>query len=201
MKRETDSTVSICDISPQTYLQRVNELVELHLKAMDYTQSSFTQRRILWAANSTRPGFTATVALDHGPAVHADPGDPNQRVVGIAYGFPGLPTSWWYREVIRGLRSAGMSVDAATAALDDFDEVSEVHVMPGYQGHGIGRRMMDNLLPRLRRPVALLSTPEVPDEANAAWTLYRELGFRDVLRNFRFGSDPRPFGILARPRG
>ncbi|MDN6620230.1 MAG: N-acetyltransferase, partial [Corynebacterium variabile] len=112
IKRETDSTVSICDISPQTYLQRVNELVELHLKAMDYTQSSFTQRRILWAANSTRPGFTATVALDHGPAVHADPGDPNQRVVGIAYGFPGLPTSWGYREVVRGLRSAGMSVDA-----------------------------------------------------------------------------------------
>lgn len=201
MKRETGSTVSICDISSQTYLQRVNELVELHLKAMDYMPSSFAQRRILWAANSTRPGFTATVALDHDAAVHADPRDLHQRVVGIAYGFPGLPSSWWYREVFRGLRGAGMSAEDATATLDDFDEVSEVHVMPGYQGHGIGRRMMDNLLPRLRRPVALLSTPEVPDEANAAWALYRELGFRDVLRDFRFGTDPRPFGVLARPRG
>ena len=88
----------------------------------------------------------------------------------------------------------------ATGILADFDELSEVHVMPGHQGHGIGRRLLDNLLPRLDRPMVMLSTPEVPDEANAAWTLYRELGFRDVLRDFRFGSDPRPFGILARPR-
>lgn len=194
-----DSTVSVCDISARTYLQRVNELVELHLKAMGYGPASFSQRRVLWAANSTRSGFTAAVALDQGTAPRPDPGDTRQRIVGIAYGFPATPTSWWYREVFRGLRATGLSAAEATGRLADFDEVSEVHVMPGYQGHGIGHRLLDNLLPRLSSPLAMLSTPEAPDEGNAAWTLYRAMGFRDVLRNFRFGADPRPFGILARP--
>ncbi|WP_297008709.1 N-acetyltransferase [uncultured Corynebacterium sp.] len=196
----TDSAVSVCDISPQTYLLRVDELVELHLGAMAYGPASRAPRRILWAANATRPGFTAAVAMSHRATAPADPADAHQRIIGIAYGFPGVPSSWWYREVLRGLRATGLSRTVATGILADFDELSEVHVMPGHQGHGIGRRLLDNLLPRLDRPMVMLSTPEVPDEANAAWTLYRELGFRDVLRDFRFGSDPRPFGILARPR-
>jgi ribosomal protein S18 acetylase RimI-like enzyme len=50
----------------------------------------------------------------------------------------------------------------------------------------------------------LLSTPEA---TNRAWRLYRRLGFVDVLRDFRFTGDPRPFGVLGRqlpfdpPRG
>ena len=41
----------------------------------------------------------------------------------------------------------------------------------------------------------LLSTPE---GENRAWRLYRRLGFGDVLRNYRFTGDPRPFGVLGR---
>jgi ribosomal protein S18 acetylase RimI-like enzyme len=41
----------------------------------------------------------------------------------------------------------------------------------------------------------LLSTPE---GENRAWRLYRRLGFTDVLRNYRFTGDPRPFGVLGR---
>ncbi|MER2206304.1 MAG: GNAT family N-acetyltransferase, partial [Rhodococcus sp. (in: high G+C Gram-positive bacteria)] len=44
----------------------------------------------------------------------------------------------------------------------------------------------------------LLSTPEVYDEDNRAWRLYRRLGFRDVLRRFRFAGDNRPFAVLGR---
>ncbi|AGP30572.1 hypothetical protein A606_04615 [Corynebacterium terpenotabidum Y-11] len=198
--RNPDTTVSICELSPQVFLRRIDELVSLHLRAMGYGPAAFPQRRSLWAANSAIAGFTATVALDHDTPTAADPADLTQRVVGIAYGFPGTPTSWWYREVFRGLRASGRSTSEAAATLADYDEVSEVHVLPGYQGNGIGRRLLDNLLPRLSRPTAMLSTPEVPDEANAAWTLYRDLGFGDVLRNFHFASDSRPFGILARPR-
>lgn len=195
-----ETTVSVLPVTPAVYLQRVDELVRLHLRAMGYGPAAFDQRRILWAANSTSPGFTASVALGHDSTVAPDPADRNQVLLGIAYGFPGQSTSWWYREVHRGLRAAGMSAGDATATLADYDEVSEVHVMPGHQGHGIGRRLMEDLLSRLGSPTALLSTPEVADGTNAAWTLYRDLGFRDLLRGFRFASDPRPFGILARPR-
>lgn len=186
-------------MSAGTFLQRMDELIDLHLRAMDYGPASFAQRRILWTANSSRPGFTAAVALEHATATPATPTDRGQRICGIAYGFPGQPTSWWYREVHRGLCTVGYSPADASAVLSDFDEISEVHVLPGFQGHGIGARMMADLLPRLGSSTAMLSTPEVPDEANAAWGLYRSFGFRDLLRHFRFASDPRPFGILARP--
>ncbi len=43
----------------------------------------------------------------------------------------------------------------------------------------------------------LLSTPEVPQERNAAWQLYRAMGFRDLLRDFTFPGDQRTFGILV----
>lgn len=196
-----ETTVSVRAIDSTVYLQRVDELVRLHLRAMGYGPAAFDQRRTLWAANSTSPGFTATVALEHAPGVTPDPADHGQALVGIAYGFPGQSTSWWYREVHRGLRAAGRDAGEATTALADYDEISEVHVLPGHQGHGIGHRLMDDLLSRLGSPTALLSTPEVTGGTNAAWTLYRELGFRDLLRGFRFSSDPRPFGILARHAG
>ena len=32
-----------------------------------------------------------------------------------------------------------------------------------------------------------------------AWRLYRRVGFVDVLRNYRFNGDPRPFAVLGRP--
>ena len=47
-------------------------------------------------------------------------------------------------------------------------------------------------------PQVLLSTPEVDEEANRAWRLYRRLGFTDVIRGYHFAGDPRPFAILGR---
>ena len=44
----------------------------------------------------------------------------------------------------------------------------------------------------------LLSTPEVAGEDNRAWRLYRRLGFEDVLRDFTFAGDRRPFAVLGR---
>lgn len=184
-------------MSAQDFVRRVDQLVDIHLRAMDYPPETFSQRRQLWMSNAQKPGFTCTVALRHPEGNVPDPGTALHRPVGVAYGFPGTTSSWWYREVHRGLRASGMSAQDAAAVLTDYDEVSEVHVHPDYQGHGIGRRMMVSLLARLPRTTALLSTPEIGGESNAAWALYRALGFRDVLRNFRFGADPRPFGILA----
>ena len=44
----------------------------------------------------------------------------------------------------------------------------------------------------------MLSTPEVAQEDNRAWRLYRRLGFEDVLRHFTFAGDRRPFAVLGR---
>lgn len=196
-----DLRISVCPLSAQDYVRRIDQLVDIHLRAMDYPPETFSQRRQLWIANARKPGFRCVVALTHPAHSTPDPGSSRHRAVGVAYGFPGDLHSWWYREVHRGLRTAGSTPDEADDLLSDYDEISEVHVHPDYQGHGTGRAMLDALLPHLHSPVALLSTPEVPDESNAAWSLYRAAGFGDLLRDFRFGSDPRPFGILTLPRG
>lgn len=195
-----DHQISVCTLPVQDYVRRIDQLVDIHLRAMSYPPETFHQRRQLWLANSRKPGFSCVVALSHPTRSAPDPGYSGHRAVGVAYGFPGDRSSWWYREVHRGLVSTGLSNDAADALLADYDEISEVHVHPDHQGQGIGRRLLSTLLPHLHRPVSLLSTPEVDGEANAAWSLYRATGFRDVLRGFRFGSDPRPFGILALTR-
>jgi ribosomal protein S18 acetylase RimI-like enzyme len=44
----------------------------------------------------------------------------------------------------------------------------------------------------------LLSTPEADEQRSRAWRLYRRFGFVDVLRNFHFPGDDRPFAILGR---
>ncbi|MGO1950369.1 MAG: GNAT family N-acetyltransferase [Mycobacteriaceae bacterium] len=195
-----DSSISVCTLPVRDFLSRVDELVDLHLDAMAYPRSAFTQRRLLWAANSRKQGFVCVIALEHPRDTPADPSNPGHRGVGVAYGFPGSRSTWWYGEVNRGLRGRGLTAPEVAEILSDYDEISEVHVHPDFQGHGIGHRMLDLLLPQLHSRRAMLSTPEVADEGNAAWALYRSLGFRDVLRDFRFGSDTRPFGILSLDR-
>ena len=70
-----------------------------------------------------------------------------------------------------------------------------MHIHPNWQGHGLGEALLRELARDRTERRMLLSTPE---GENRAWRLYRRLGFTDVLRNYRFTGDPRPFGVLGR---
>ena len=102
----------------------------------------------------------------------------DDRVHGLAYGYRGAPGQWWYAEVRRGVSSA------ALPQLSDFFELTELHVHPAWQGRRLGETLLRRLALRCRR--------------SPARRLYRRLGFGDVLRNYRFTGDPRPFGVLGR---
>lgn len=115
-------------------------------------------------------------------------------MVGIAYGYHGTTSYWWDRQVRAGLRKTGQNTDM----LKDYFELTEIHVLPAAQGRGTGARMITELLSGVEESRVLLSTPEVPDEENRAWTLYRRLGFEDLLRDFMFLGDRRAFAVLAR---
>ena len=78
-------------------------------------------------------------------------------------------------------------------------ELTELHVAPSHQGRGIGTALLREFLSDRPESTVLLSTPEVEDESNGAWRLYRSLGFGDVLRSYRFDGDARPFAVLSRP--
>jgi ribosomal protein S18 acetylase RimI-like enzyme len=73
-------------------------------------------------------------------------------------------------------------------------ELSELHVLPEYQGTGVGRQLLSSLGSGLTHGAMLLSTP---DSDTRAFRLYRATGFVDLARNYLFPGDSRPFAVLG----
>jgi ribosomal protein S18 acetylase RimI-like enzyme len=175
----------LVELTPEQLTGRLAEALQLYVSAMGYPSGTARQRRALWLDHLRRPGWCAVGWLDA-----AD------TLVGIAYGYAGGPGQWWFDEVRRGLGRAGPE---AQHWLNDYFELTELHVRPDAQGRGLGEALLRALLAETSRSRVLLSTPEYGDQPpGRAWRLYRRLGFRDVLRDHRFTGDFRPFAVLGR---
>lgn len=170
------------ELTAAEFRARLPEALRLYTEAMRYPYGTAEQRQPMWLAHILRDGWRNVVALD------AD-----DDLIGLSYGYRGQPGQWWHEQVRKGLDKSG---SGATAWLSDYFELTELHVRPERQGDGIGADLLRGLLSGVTQPRVLLSTPEGPSRA---WRLYRWLGFRDILRGYRFAGDPRPFGILGRP--
>jgi ribosomal protein S18 acetylase RimI-like enzyme len=161
---------------------RLSEALELYVTAMRYPKSTTEQRAPMWLTHMLREGWRCVAAVDS-----------NDRLLGICYGYQGAPGQWWHEQVRRGLL-----ITSGTAAVEtwtrDYFELTELHVRPDAQGHGIGEGLLRLLLDGVPAAATLLSTPEGPTRA---WRLYRRVGFVDVLRDFLFAGDPRPFAVLG----
>lgn len=179
-------SVTIRELSPHEFSAMAPELVDLYIGAMHYPASIRSQRVTVWRRDSTERDFAAVAAFDEG------------AIAGIAYGFRGSPHRWWDQQLRRGLVDNDAMTPQMAAVVDNYFELAEIHVSPRLQGGGIGRALIHRLLERAPQPFVLLSTPEVPRESNAAFGLYRSLGFQDVLRQFQYSGDPRPFAVLGR---
>jgi ribosomal protein S18 acetylase RimI-like enzyme len=171
------------ELSADELRARLHEALALYVTAMRYPKGTAEQRAPMWLAHMLRAGWRCCAALD-----------PEERLVGIAYGYRGASGQWWHEQVRRGIVERSGPA-AAHAWLDDYFELTEVHVRPDSQGRGIGEELLRRLLSGVRATNVLLSTPEGPSRA---WTLYGRMGFVDVLRHYRFTGDPRPFGVLGR---
>ena len=97
-----------------------------------------------------------------------------------------------------GLRRNGRPPEEITRLMSSYFELTELHIRPRVQGHGLGEALARRLLARRTEANVLLSTPENVGEPNRAWRLYRRLGFADIIRSYHFAGDPRPFAILGR---
>ena len=161
------------------FVARLPELISVYVAAMNYPDGIAAARAALWQEHSHREGFSAVVALDA-----------RDEVCGLTYGYTGRPGQWWFSEVQRGLGRPD------SPWLADYLELTELHVRPDRQGAGTGQALLTALLSDRPERAVLLSTPE---GTNRAWRLYRRMGFVDVLRNYRFTGDPRPFAVLGRP--
>ena len=205
--------VRILDLSPDDLRTRMGDALGIYVAAMGYPPGTAAHRAPMWAEHMLRAGWQAAAAVGDDPsgaavgdarsgaAVGDDPsgtGPACAPLLGIAYGYRGARRQWWCEEVRSGLLASARSATAADALLDGYFELTELHVLPTAQGLGLGEQLLRRLLAERSERSVLLSTPEVPQERNRAWQLYRRLGFTDVLRHFRFAGDGRPFAVLGR---
>ena len=155
----------------------------------------------MWLEHTRRTGWTAVAAVDapersaddqDGPALSTAP------MLGVAYGYCGAPDQWWQQQVVQGLERGGAGTSRIAELMTSYFELTELHIHPRAQGHGLGEALTRRLLSGRAEPNVLLSTPEINGEANRAWRLYRRLGFTDVIRGYHFTGDPRPVAILGR---
>lgn len=181
---------SILDLPPAAFSSHTPTLVDLYIEAMGYPKSLRNRAIHTWRSAVMEAGFVACCAVK------------GEEVLGVSYGFLGRPEHWWYRQLSQGIRQQHPGSDPLKPPalwLRNYFELAEIHVRPRHQGRGIGRALLQHILGQVHSPNILLSTPEVPSESNAAFGLYRSLGFEDVLRHFHFAGDARPFAVLRAP--
>ncbi|WP_257158547.1 GNAT family N-acetyltransferase [Corynebacterium cystitidis] len=179
-------SVTLRRLSGPEFSILVPRLVDIYIDAMGYAPGIRSDRIRVWRREIHQPGFTSLIAVL------------NEEVVGVSYGFIGNPERWWDRQLRRGFAERGGATPQQQEMLRDYFEVAEIHVEPQLQVRGIGRALLTELLWNAPTSYAMLSTPEVPNEDNAAFGLYRSMGFEDVLRDFFYHGDTRPFAVLAR---
>jgi ribosomal protein S18 acetylase RimI-like enzyme len=169
---------TIVDWSGRQFAARVDEAMRIYVRAMRYPDHTGVQRAVSARKHITLPGFVCRAALLD-----------DDSLVGFGYGYTTKPGQWWHDLVRRALDS-----DAAHEWLADAFELSELHVLPEYQGLGIGRQLLTAIGDAIPHAAMLLSTP---DSDTRAFRLYRDTGFVDLARNYLFPGDARPFAVLG----
>ena len=201
-------TVTYTELGPAEFRPAISKFIAVYTAAMNPPERMLTGREAILERHAGHPGFGALVAVlsrgDDLPRADSFGG----VVAGFTYGFHGVPGQWWHDTVAGALalssgssrpswfsvasRSAGR--DGGTAWLDNSFEVAELHVMPAYQGMGIGRELLLRLTTGRPERTAVLSTADAESRARR---LYRGVGFTDLLTGFRFSGAEPPYAVMG----
>ena len=168
--------------TPADLTRRLDDVIAVYGQAMGYPPSLLATRRGYIASHVHRRGFLAVASVDV-----------QGTLLGFGYGYRSEPSQWWHDQV-RG----AITPQQRLGWLAECFEVVELHVRPAAQGHGLGAAQLRMLLSMAEGATTLLSTPEADEATSRAWRLYRRFGFVDVLRDFSFPGDLRPFAVLGR---
>jgi ribosomal protein S18 acetylase RimI-like enzyme len=172
--------VTYRELGPREFRTAIRALVGVYAAAMNPPDRTLSGREAIMDRHAASPGF-------RGLSAHVD-----GRLAGFTYGFHGESGQWWHDMVAAALATrSGARISAAEYAgtdapgawLDDSFEIAELHVLPPWQGRGIGRSLLLSLATGRQERTAVLSTADAPTRARR---LYRGLGFTDLLTDFRF---------------
>ena len=163
----------------ETFADAIVVTAQIYGEAMRRPPELVVQRREIMAAHVHRNGFVAALARDC-----------EGVVVGFGYGYHGRPGDWWHDVVARAVGRR-----TAQEWLSDSFELAELHVRPGHQGHGTGRRLLDSVLGRAAGTTAVLSTH---DRDSPAHRLYLSVGFVDLLTGFVFPGSSEVYAVMGK---
>jgi ribosomal protein S18 acetylase RimI-like enzyme len=183
--------VTYRELGPREFRAAIRALVAVYAAAMNPPDRTLSGREAIMDRHAASPGFRGLTALVDG------------QVAGFTYGFHGENGQWWHDMVAAALATrsgSGVSIEefcpdgAPCAWLDDSFEVAELHVVPAWQGRGIGRSLLLSLTSGRPERTAVLSTADAPTKARR---LYRGLGFTDLLTDFRFSGGEPPYAVMG----
>lgn len=178
--------ITLTELRPAEFRRAIGRLVAVYAAAMSPPTRMLAGRDSILERHAANPGFRALI-------VRADAAD-GPAVAGFTYGFRGAPGQWWHDMVASALAST-YPPSASTWLADSF-EVAELHVLPPWQGKGIGRSLLLSLASGRPERTAVLSTADAPTRARR---LYRGLGFTDLLTDFRFSGSEPPYAVMGAP--
>jgi ribosomal protein S18 acetylase RimI-like enzyme len=167
------------EIGPLDLSAHVDEALAVQAVAFGLGADEVAVRRQIVQRHMTYPGARA---------LGATVGD---RLVGFVYGMPNDRTHWWSTVVEPYLRARGLD-----HWLDDSFVITELHVHPDHQNHGIGRTLITTITDTATEPRSILSAIDTESPARA---LYRSLGYDDLARQVLFPSAPKPYAVMGAP--
>ena len=183
--------VTYRELGPAEFRAAIRALVGVYAAAMNPPDRTLSGREAIMDRHAASPGFRGLTA-------HVD-----GVLAGFTYGFHGENGQWWHDMVAAalatrsaaGISATGYAGDGAPGAwLDDSFEIAELHVLPPWQGRGIGRSLLLSLASGRSERTAVLSTADAPTRARR---LYRGLGFTDLLTDFRFSGSEPPYAVMG----
>ncbi|EDX21963.1 acetyltransferase [Streptomyces sp. Mg1] len=167
-------------IGPLDLAARVDEALRVQAVAFGLSQEEVGIRRWIVQRHMTCPGARALGA-------YTDDG----ALAGFVYGMPNDRAHWWSTIVEPYLRSGGHE-----DWLDGSFVITELHVHPGFQGHGVGRALITRITDGAAEQRSILSAVDTDSPARG---LYRALGYTDLARRVHFPSASLPYAVMGAP--
>ncbi|MDQ1683590.1 MAG: hypothetical protein QOC82_327 [Frankiaceae bacterium] len=165
-------------IDPDEFEPLVVTAAQIYGEAMRRPPELVVQRREIMQSHLHRRGFRAVGAMD------------GEQLVGFGYGYRGRSGEWWHDIVAKALGR-----EPARDWLADAFELAELHLLPAHHGHGVGRALLTTLLDGVQTHTVVLSTH---DQDSPARSLYRSVGFEDLLTGFVFPGSTEVYAVMGR---
>lgn len=159
---------------------RVDEALRVQAVAFGLSEEEVGIRRYIVQRHMTCRGARALGAFTEDGAL-----------AGFVYGMPNDRAHWWSGVVEPYLRAGGHE-----GWLDESFVITELHVHPGFQGHGVGRALITGITDTAAEPRSILSAIDTESPARG---LYRALGYTDLARSVRFPSASLPYAVMGAP--